>query len=75
VCNKRFSGRVPAEQHLQSEAHLRKVKQQVQGVNDPLWCKVCSLQCNSREQFMSHCDSPRHQHMIEQVCIFFYPGP
>ena len=69
VCNKRFSGNVPAQQHLQSEAHIRKVQQQVRQSAHPLWCSVCSLQCNSQQQYDTHCDSPRHHHMVNQLVI------
>ncbi|KAL8618754.1 hypothetical protein ACOMHN_015164 [Nucella lapillus] len=67
VCNKRFSGRVPAEQHLLSETHLRKVKLQERRQGHPLWCDVCSVLCNSHQQFSSHFYSPRHLHMTAQV--------
>ena len=69
VCNKRFSGNVPAQQHLQSEAHVRKVQQQARQSAHPLWCSVCSLQCNSQQQYDTHCDSPRHHHMVNQLVI------
>ena len=69
MCNKRFSGNVPAQQHLRSEAHIRKVQHQARQSAHPLWCKVCSLQCNSQQQYDTHCDSPRHHHMINQLNI------
>ncbi|KAK7491472.1 hypothetical protein BaRGS_00017301 [Batillaria attramentaria] len=69
VCNKRFSGEVPAQQHLQSAAHVRKLQQQDQQTSDPLYCTICRLRCNSPQQLLTHRDSPRHQHMVRQTDI------
>ncbi|XP_069133916.1 uncharacterized protein [Argopecten irradians] len=73
VCKKEFSGRIPAQQHYESKAHQKALrnkelieKSKSQGIPTQFNCDVCGVFMNSSDQYQRHISSPKHLEKAER---------